>query len=125
MSIEGLVPVFVNAVLKPEAYVSALLPSTVSSGIVISILACGQFLEKKNLATRHLLTVVMLGVCAGVCMLTLALVAFISSSEVCTEQAASASGGGAESVAADEGYNSCVANSSATDGVEMVRSPAQ
>ena len=31
MSIEGLVPVFVNAVLKPEAYVSALLPSTVSS----------------------------------------------------------------------------------------------
>ena len=120
MSIEGLVPVFVNAVLKPEAYVSALLPSTVSSGIVISILACGQFLEKKNLATRHLLTVVMLGVCAGVCLLTLALVAFISSSEVCTEQAASASGGGAEAVAADEGYNSCAANSSAAGGVEMV-----
>ena len=123
MSIEGLVPVFVNAVLKPEAYISALLPSTVSSGIVISILACGQFLEKKNLATRHLLTVVMLGVCAGVCLLTLALVAFISSSEVCTELAASASGGGgAEVVAADEGYNSCAANSSAAGGVgvEMV-----
>ena len=123
MSIEGLVPVFVNAVLKPEAYISALLPSTVSSGIVISILACGQFLEKKNLATRHLLTVVMLGVCAGVCLLTLALVAFISSSEVCTELAASASGGGGtEVVAADEGYNSCAANSSAAGGVgvEMV-----
>lgn len=88
LSVEGLTPIFVTAVLKPEPYISALLPSCISIGIIVAILGCGAWLEKKNQATRHLLTLGMLAVCALECFIMLLLVAYIDSSSVCTTVAA-------------------------------------
>ena len=83
MSIEGLTPVFVSAVLKPPSYVSALLPSCVSIGMLISIVLCGAVLEKKNTATRHILTTAMLALCTLQCFIMFSLVTFIDSASVC------------------------------------------
>jgi len=54
--------------------------------MMVSIIGGGAVLEKKNTATRHILTTVMLAVCTLQCFTMFAMTSYIESASVCTTE---------------------------------------